>query len=300
MNTSVEQTLETIHAMRRQEELAYSVSDYLSSLPQQTNSALDTPVDASCRNLMAKWCNEIADFCKYKKETVAIAMNCLDRFMASPSGYEILMDRNKYQLAAMTALYSSVKVHEQEAMDPKLVSTLSRGVHSAQAVEAMESKMLNAIQWRVNPPTAMSFVRSMMDLIPDHLMHSSDKDAVTDIARIQVETIVNEYDFCTVKTSSIAFACALNAMESVVADGMLIAEFESNMGKTMMVDESCVQDLRNAIYELMNSSDITATIQMNIKNHLAKSTSSGSPHVATNKDYNNIHTSPKSVQNALY
>lgn len=295
MNTSFEDALETIHTMRRQEELAYSVSDYLSCLPQ---TPLETPVDASCRNLMAKWCSEIAEFCKYKKETVAIAMNCLDRFMASPSGYKVLLDRNQYQLAAMTALYSSVKVHEQEAMDPNLVSSLSRGVHSAQAVEAMESKMLNAIQWRVNPPTAMSFVRSMMDLIPGHVMHTSEKDAVADIARIQVETIVNEYDFCTVKASSIAYACALNAMESVVTDGMLLAEFEANMGKTIMVDESCVRDLRNAIYELMNGTDVTATIQMSIKNHLAKATPSGTRLVAT-KD-NSIHSSPKSVQNALY
>jgi len=293
MNNSTEQSLETLHAMRRQEEHAYSVSDYLSCLPE-TNSALETPVDAGCRHLMAKWCIEIADFCKYKKETVAIAMNCLDRFMASPSGYEILMDRNQYQLAAMTALYCSVKIHEQEAMDPNLVSTLSRGIHSAEAVEAMESKMLNAIQWRVNPPTAMSFVRSMVDLVPDHFMHSFEKETVVDIAKIQIETIISEYDFCTVKASSIAFACALNAMESVVADGMLYNEFETTMVKTMMVDDSCVRDLRVAIYELMNGSDVAASIQMNIKSHLTKVALSGTGAVATNKN-NSIHSSPKSI-----
>ena len=79
--------------------------------------------------VMAKWCCEIADFCKYKRETVAIAMNCLDRFMSTPVGHQILLDRNAYQLASMTALYSAVKIHEQEAMDPNLVSSrLRRGV----------------------------------------------------------------------------------------------------------------------------------------------------------------------------
>eukprot|EP00531_Pseudo-nitzschia_arenysensis_P002637 CAMPEP_0116144378 /NCGR_PEP_ID=MMETSP0329-20121206/15975_1 /TAXON_ID=697910 /ORGANISM="Pseudo-nitzschia arenysensis, Strain B593" /LENGTH=294 /DNA_ID=CAMNT_0003639807 /DNA_START=44 /DNA_END=928 /DNA_ORIENTATION=+ len=290
MNTSVEQTLDTVHAMRRQEELAYSVSDYLSCLPE-TNAALETPVDATCRHVMAKWCNEIADFCDYKRETVAIAMNCLDRFMASPSGYEVLLDRNQYQLAAMTALYSSVKIHEQEAMDPRLVSTLSRGAHSAEAVEAMESKMLNAIQWRINPPTAMSFVRSMIDLIPDHLMNSCEKETVADITKFQIELAVNEYKFCTVNASSIAYACALNAMESVIDDGMLYSEFETSMAKTMMLDNSCVRDIRIALYELMNSNDATNSIPMNIKSHLAKTNCSCTGSVVTN----GIHSSPRTV-----
>jgi len=296
MSASEEQNVETIHAMRRQEELAYSVVDYLSYLPE-TTTALDTPVDASCRCIMAKWCNEISDFCNYKRETVAIAMNCLDRFMSTPSGQEILFDRNLYQLAAMTALYSSVKIHEQEAMDPNLVSSLSRGVHSAQAVEAMESKMLTAIQWRVNPPTAMSFVRSMIDLVPDHLMHSCQKETVVDIAKLQIEMIVNEYDFCTFNASSVAFACALNAMESVLDDGMLYTNFETTMGKTMMVDDSSVQDLRIAIYELMNGSDDTNDIPMNSKSYSTKTASSRSGSVATQD--NNIHSSPRTVATSV-
>lgn len=296
MNSSVEQTLETIHVMRRQEELAYSVSDYLSCLPKM-NAALEAPVDATCRQVMAKWCNEIADFCDYKRETVAIAMNCLDRFMASPVGYEVLLDRNQYQLAAMTALYSSVKIHEQEAMDPRLVSTLSRGVHSAEAVEAMESKMLNAIQWRINPPTAMSFVRSMIDLIPDHVMHSCEKETIADITKFQIELAVNEYKFCTVNASSIAYACALNAMESVIDDGMLYSEFEASMAKTMMLDDSCVRDLRIAIYELVNTSDATNSIPTNIKSHLAKTNCSYNGSVATKGD--GIHSSPRTVATSV-
>jgi len=296
MNTSAEQSIETIHAMTMQEELGYSVVDYLSYLPN-TSSALDTPVDANCRFVMAKWCNEIADFCNYKRETVAIAMNCLDRFMSTPSGQDILLDRNIYQLAAMTALYSSVKIHEQEAMDPNLVSTLSRGVHSPQAVEAMESKMLNSIGWRVNPPTAMSFVRSMIDLVPDHLMQSCQKETVSDIAKFQIEMIVNEYDFCTFNASSIAFACVLNAMDSVMDNTMLYTDFETTVGKTIMVDDSCMRDLRTAIYELMNGSDEINNIQMKRMNNLTKVASSCAGHVAT--EGNNIHSSPRTVATSV-
>lgn len=305
MNPSIEQTLETIQAMRRQEELGYSVTDYLSHIPTTATTALDTPVDASCRFVMAKWCNDIADFCNYKKETVAIAMNCLDRFMATPSGLEILIDRNLYQLAAMTALYSSVKIHEQEAMDPKLVSTLSRGVHSPQAVEAMESKMLNAIQWRVNPPTAMSFVRLMIDLVPDHLINSCEKETILDITILQIEMTINEYDFSTFDASSIAFACTLNAIESVMDDGMLYANFETTMGKVILVDvgdyvDGRVRDLRIAIYELMNGSkSVDGSFQMkNNKNAVTtKMGSSCAGAIAT--EGNNIHSSPRTVATSV-
>jgi hypothetical protein len=256
MSASSEQTLETIHAMRCQES-SYGVSDYLSQLPQ-VNSALETPVDASCRRVMASWCCEIADFCKYNRETVAVAMNCLDRFMSTPVGQQILLDRNAYQLACMTALYSSVKIHEQEAMDPNLVSSLSRGVHSAKAVEEMELRMLNAIQWKVNPPSAMSFVRSMMDLVPDHIVGSAERETVIEITKFQIELIVNEYDFFRYQASSVAFAALLNSFESLVDDGMFFANFENTMAQVVVINTAHLSNLRIALFELMNGGDLVA------------------------------------------
>ena len=261
---NTEQTLETIHVMRRQEESSYGVSDYLSNLPQHVTapySPLETPVDASCRFVMAKWCNEIADFCNYKRETVAIAMNCLDRFMSTPAGQQILFDRNLYQLSAMTALYSSVKIHEQEAMDPNLISSLSRGVHTPEAVEAMEAKMLSAIQWRMNPPTAMSFVRMMMDLVPDHIVGPCERETIMEIARFQVEMAIGEYDFSRVSASTVAFSCLLNAIESLSEDGMFYTNFESTMANAVNIDPRGLRDVRIALYELMNGNDTTMSVQ---------------------------------------
>jgi len=265
-SSSIEQTLDTIKAMRRQEEQHYgqSVTDYLSDLPTLARTSQDSePVDESCRSVMGKWCNDIADFCNYKRETVAIAMNCLDRFMSTPKGQqEILLDRNLYQLAAMTALYSSVKIHEPEVMDPNLVSRLSQGVHTTAAVEAMEVTMLNAIQWRVNVPTAMSFTRLIInDLIPDHLLSACEKETIIDLTRIQLELTVMEYDFATVNGSSIAFACMLNAFESCSYSnsddkGMLfLANFETTIRKILEVDEEYIQNLRVAIYELLDDNN---------------------------------------------
>jgi len=245
--SSTEQTLETIQAMQQQED-HYCVTDYFA-----TTSLENTSVDESCRSMMGKWCNDISDFCNYKQETVAIAMNCLDRFMATSCGEEILLDRDLYQLAAMTALYSSVKIHEQEAMDPNLVSHLSQGKHSTAAVEAMEVQMLNAIQWRVNQPTAMSFTRLIInELISDHLLSPCEKETIIDLTQIQIELTTQDYAFSTVNGSSIAFASMLNAIESCTDNGMFLANFETTITKILQVDEEDIQKLQVAIYELMN------------------------------------------------
>lgn len=290
-----ESNLETIRAMRRQED-HYRVSDYLLDLPDAAAcGAGDAPVDASCRFLMAKWFSEIAGFCHYKTETVALAMNCLDRFVSSPEGREILFDRNMYQLAAMTALYSSVKIHEQEAMDPGLVSTLSRGVHSPEAVEAMERKMLMAVRWRMNQPSAMSFARLMIDLIPDQYLDATKKDALLDIAKLQIDMTVNEYDFCTHDASSVAFACVLNAIESVTDDGMFYSSVETTMGEVLGADDTSVQDLRFAIYELMTGSDddgVQRISKASAKRAVGSSFCGGG---GVSSKRNSIHSSPRTV-----
>jgi hypothetical protein len=247
---------------------------------------------------MSKWCNEISDFCNYKRETVAIAMNCLDRFMSTPSGQEILLDRNLYQLAAMTALYSSVKCHEQEVMDPNLVSTLSRGVHAPKVVERMEATMLRALQWRVNPPTAMSFVRIIVnELIPDHILSKSEKSTITEIAKFQLEMTVNEYDFSVYNASSMALASLLNAMESCSDDGMFLSNFESTMRNTLSIDKNTTRDLRMAIYELLHGNE--AGDCSNETNDDATMTNENDNFNAATFKSSGIHNSPRTVATSV-
>jgi hypothetical protein len=250
-----ETTLDTMTVMRRQEECAYQVTDYLSELPAGPLHLAEAPVDAECRQIMAKWSIDICDFCHYRRETAAISLNCLDRFMATPDGKQVLMDLSQYQLAAMTALYSSVKIHEHEAMDPALVSNLSRGVHSAEAVERMEQRLLTAIQWRVNPPTAFAFVRAMFNLIPDHLMGASVRETVMELTNFQIELATCDYKFSQQSASRIAFASAMNAVESLTTDSTFLENFESTMSRAMQLEIFQVRDIRVALYEAVNGSE---------------------------------------------
>lgn len=248
---SIDETLATIEVMRRQEENAYTVGDYLSRVPASV-TVEDPPVDAQCRVVMQRWCKDIAQYCGYNGETVDIAMMCLDRFMCTADGYSVLLDRGQYQLAVMTALYTVVKVHEHEAMDPKLVSSLSQGAHAPEAVEAMEKRMLNALQWRVNPPTPMSFVQKILDLVPEDLMNEEERLAIIDLTKFQIELAMGQYQFSILPASSIAIASLLNAVESMSSNQAFVKDFEPYVCGLARVDTTTLRGIRINLYESIN------------------------------------------------
>lgn len=257
---NTQETIATIEAMRRQEELGYTVTDYLHHIPQAMKGPLHESVDPSCRRLMVQWCNQIADFCHYQRETVAIATSCLDRFLSTREGQSTLYDRDQYQLAVMTSLYIAVKIHEREAMDPKLVSNLSRGAHSPEAIEAMESKILNAIQWRVNPPTAYSFVQQILSLVPVEFLGHVERETVLELTRLQLEVSTVEYEFSMIRASAIAYASLLNSIESISVDGMYIARFESMMNQVLRIPLEGIHTIRIKLYEAINKISGTGTV----------------------------------------
>jgi len=260
----------TLQAMRRQEESGYAVP--VDHLNQQQHD-LATPsvaigpqhVDADCRSKMAAWCYQVVDFCKFRRETVEIAMNYLDRYLMTPAGLSAKVDRKLYQLAAMTSLYTAVKIHEPEAMDPKLVSNLSRGTYTPEQVETMEFAILSALQWRVNPPTSLSFVRKFLDLIPADVVDDNARATSYEVTKYQTELAVNEYDMVSVRASTIAYCSLMNSLESVgTIDEKVLGQIGRVLSEAIGLDEVSQGDriflVKNWLYEAVirqPTSDIT-------------------------------------------
>lgn len=244
MNTT-EDILTTILAMREQEENAYTTCDYLyqdcCSEQYGIRTASRGPlhedaVDADCRNKMAAWCFQVIDFCKMSRETVSIAMNFVDRYMVSAEGSAALYDRKLFQLACMSALYTAVKIHEPEAMAPELVASLSRGAYSAKDIEDMESKMLKALKWRVNPPTALAYTRLFIELIPEHAVSKDILQAAYDLAKFQTELAVNEYSFTAVKNSTLAYCSLANSLESLGIPENVVTSITTYLAQSIGLD----------------------------------------------------------------
>ena len=87
------------------------------------------------------------------------------------------MDSRTYQLAAMTSLYIAIKLHPDNTTTEdgmrrrryfKLSSfiELSRGQFDSKDIAHMETNILTALNWKVNPPTPMALVAYLLCLMP--------------------------------------------------------------------------------------------------------------------------------------
>mmetsp|Transcript_20026 Transcript_20026/g.30119 ORF Transcript_20026/g.30119 Transcript_20026/m.30119 type:complete len:304 (+) Transcript_20026:146-1057(+) len=195
----------------KEEEEDYQCEDYLSKLKRDCPNASNL-VDRTCRKLMAYWCFQVVDRCRFSRETVAIAMNMLDRFLGSASGHHVLKDRHVFQLASMTCLYTAIKLYEQEALSPKVIESLSQGKHSEKDILAMELDVLFAIQWKCHPPTALGFVQYLLEV---HSPLSEEEQLqIYNLTKIQIEWTVIHYKYSIhEKASTIALAVLSNVKE---------------------------------------------------------------------------------------
>lgn len=114
----------------------------------------------------------------------------------------------------MTALYVAIKLHEPLEMETSLLADLSRGCYTEMEFVEMEQTILQALEFRVNGPTPLSFLQHFMTMVPA-TVHPTVADLVMDYARYQMELAVSEQAFAHIKPSELALASLLNALEGM-------------------------------------------------------------------------------------
>ena len=123
------------------------------------------------RRQMFDWACTVMDSFEMDRTVVLpVAFNMLDRYVAlemtrkdSPA-----ITRDDFQLFAMTCLYTAVKMYEPypRKIAVEALVAMSRDFYSEHDVCATERDILQALQWRVNPPTAVAFCRLYEQLLP--------------------------------------------------------------------------------------------------------------------------------------
>eukprot|EP00568_Trieres_chinensis_P008532 CAMPEP_0183294874 /NCGR_PEP_ID=MMETSP0160_2-20130417/3035_1 /TAXON_ID=2839 ORGANISM="Odontella Sinensis, Strain Grunow 1884" /NCGR_SAMPLE_ID=MMETSP0160_2 /ASSEMBLY_ACC=CAM_ASM_000250 /LENGTH=312 /DNA_ID=CAMNT_0025456257 /DNA_START=33 /DNA_END=971 /DNA_ORIENTATION=- len=213
-----EEILSRISVMKKQERENYRLGDYIGQIEVLSLSRADMcdQIDEECRGKMSFWCYQVIDHCKLNRETVEIAMFYLDRFLLSRYGERALKSRRKFQLAAMTALYIALKLHEDVTVGPKTMCTLSRGSYSDKDFVEMEVRMLVALQWHVHPPTSSAFISHFLLLLPTDILSESELAQILEFSKHQAEVAVNEYYFVPIKSSIIALAAISNSLEMLL------------------------------------------------------------------------------------
>lgn len=152
----------------------------------------------------------VVDHFDLNREVVSIAMSHLDRYI---SAIPATIDKNTFQLLAMTCLYLSIKLNEykhllipgsKSSMDTIL--QLSRGFFTLEQMERMEYEVLQRLQWHVHPPTPQLFCKHFLFFL------SIEEHEIHDLAQFMVELSVMDYFFVSYKPSEIAIAGVLNAI----------------------------------------------------------------------------------------
>jgi hypothetical protein len=170
----------------------------------------------------------VVDHFDLNREVVSTTMSHLDRYLAVYNGTEPV-DKNLFQLLAMTCLYLSIKLNEyKHLLIPGAKSTmdtilqLSRGFFTLEEMEKMEYEVLQRLRWHVHPPTAQLFVKHFL------LFLSIEENELQDLAQFMIELSVMDYFFVSYKPSEIAMAALLNSMDRLGSQANLTNDFPFN------------------------------------------------------------------------
>lgn len=296
-----EQIKERLQVMRFQEDSKYVCSDYLFSRPKSQQIADDT-IDHVCRFKMTEWCYTVIDYIKFRRETVSIAMNYLDRFLATgcPRAQEVMCSRREYQLASMTTLFMAIKINEPVVVDVHLMTELSKGVYRTSDFKRMETDILFGLNWYVNGPTAHSFALHLLTLMQQRQetmlamgvsSPSINYDELLQLASYKIELAVGEYSLMTQKPSVIATASIWSCLQELSRKSpyaMTIQQHFFEITSNFNIQMDCLQETK----ECLEQSKLERTMKMRSINTSLLSGHEQQP--------NQQKSSPRSTSSPMY
>lgn len=212
---AVDQALSSdqLNVMAKQDVIQCSslCADFRRLLQQDQDQVLDMEV---ARKQMIDWKFRVVDHYGIARDAVATSTSILDRIVRSTRQQWQDGDKSAFKLVAMTALYMAAKVQDQTRLlsVDKLVD-LSRGEFCAGDIEAMESRMLAQLAWRVHPVTVHSFIHALMKLIRNK--NPMILAATYDRAIFFAELSLFDQRYATSCRAFLATACVLNALEGI-------------------------------------------------------------------------------------
>lgn len=159
-HTCIDDLPDLFKVMKFQEDSTYTCPDYLSEEFQRKQmegvhsnpnlffpSGMSTSSASSCsginevwREKICEWCYQVVDHFDYNRQVVAIALNYLDRYLALRP-----VNRKIFQLAAMTCLFTAIKLNETRVLSLSAFLSLSRGYFKAEHVLKMEHAILRYV-----------------------------------------------------------------------------------------------------------------------------------------------------------
>jgi hypothetical protein len=171
------------------------------------------------RTKMVDWCYKVVDTCQLERETVAIAMDLVDRFLSNKSStaaMDVLGDRIQFQLLSLTALYVSIKISQKIALGSDFFSVISRELYPVKDIEAMELILLKELSWCISPPTCVQMAHHILTLSSTLVcFDKASLAALLNDVDYQAECAVRDYYFVTQRPSTLAMAAIINSVDRI-------------------------------------------------------------------------------------
>jgi hypothetical protein len=220
---------------------------------------------------MIHWNLHLAETCRFETSTIEIATYLLDQFVATRTTSAATNART-FQLASMACLYIAAKTHAAHCLTPRQLETMSTGRFVIQEILHMERKVLLALTWRVNPPTASAAARLLLPVVlsseKSPLLTKEKKDLRSHVLQVVdahialalvVESIIPVNTFSVALTSlHMALRCCgvVGVHESLST--LLCNSYTTKTTKT--TQQSIQEDLQSLVYSsLRNPAGPTST-----------------------------------------
>jgi hypothetical protein len=162
------------------------------------------------RERVAQWCYDVIDHLELPREVVYIAMNLLDRYIASsltPSG----LDKEAYEATAITSLFLAIRI--TGSMDIKVPDLLCMSRSSAQAkdIHSTGSDILETLTFSQQILTPTAFVKALMSFLTSSVS-TRNSMSLFELSSYLVEISVCDQQFCQARPQELAFAALFIAM----------------------------------------------------------------------------------------
>ncbi len=208
---------DSLSAMIQKELNTYSHKNYyLLDNPSDSSAIVVTSDD---RMALVDWCYGIVDYCQFSRESVASAMEMVDRFLSMPNNSinadEALRDQNKFQLLIITVLYVSIKANENVAISSDMFAEMGR-IYTVQEIEDMERKLLCGLSWQCHAPTAIQVGHAIVPLMFPYT-HTSEATwgFLLDEMKYQTEHAVRDYYFSIQRPSTVVMGGLFNCIQHI-------------------------------------------------------------------------------------
>lgn len=230
--------------MLNQESTTYNTYGMGARRCELPSSNAENPLTSDCkvsstndpwRQPMINWMFSVVDVFQLSPENVALAAYYLDRCDVIDNDF--ISCPTDYQLVSVTALQLAVKMLEYEIFPLSQLVKFLGNTFCERDIVNMELRMMEALDWHLNPPTPYTFLGYYLQLMPDDIPIES-RNEIHDASCLLIRMAISNDMYLKFPPSVIAYASLIHAME--------------RLGDKLPVDEKRIFALR-----LQEAADLT-------------------------------------------